>query len=286
MADDSYQDISARQQRHISVQRFFEVSLLLMLGTAFLTLSSTGKLDFISIVLFSFALGAKLWSYARGASGYRLQPRTVNRLAIGYLFFFLFDLGFLERGVGPAERMLAATVHMILFLTAMKIFSARRYRDYAYLAALSFLMMLASAVLTVGSGYLLGLVLYVLFAICMFISFDIKSGMDWASQPPRGPYPEAARNRTAIENSLAVTALELALGTTALAAILFFVIPRYHTSYLGNFAAQAGSVTGFSDSVHLGDIGRIKRSSLVVMRIQPQGGPRAFAGVYWRGIAL
>ncbi|MGH9397422.1 MAG: transglutaminase TgpA family protein [Terriglobia bacterium] len=282
----TYQDISASQQRHISVQRFFEISLLLMLGTAFLTLSSTGKLDFVSIVLFSVALGIKLWSYVRGESGYLLQARTVNRAAIGYLFFFLFDLAFLESGSVPADRMLSATVHMILFITVMKIFSARRYRDYAYLAALSFLMMLAGAVLTAGSGYLMGLALYVLFSICMFISFDIKSGMDWARQPPRGPYAEASRNRIAIENSLVVTAIELALGTTALAAILFFIIPRYHTSYLGNFASEAGSVTGFSDSVRLGEIGRIKRSNLVVMRIQPQGGPRAFQGVYWRGIAL
>ena len=36
----------------------------------------------------------------------------------------------------------------------MKIFSARTYRDYGYLATLSFLMMLASAVLTVGTTFL------------------------------------------------------------------------------------------------------------------------------------
>ena len=49
--------------------------------------------------------------------------------------------------------MLAATVHLVLFTAVMKIFSARTYRDYGYLATLSFLMMLASAVLTVGTTF-------------------------------------------------------------------------------------------------------------------------------------
>ena len=33
----------ARQQTHISVQRYFETSLLLTLGTAFVTVATTGK---------------------------------------------------------------------------------------------------------------------------------------------------------------------------------------------------------------------------------------------------
>ncbi|MGH9352831.1 MAG: DUF3488 domain-containing protein, partial [Terriglobia bacterium] len=279
------QSVTERQQKHISVQRYFEISLLLMLGTAFLTLATTRKLDTVSILLFSAALGIKLWSYARGESGYRLQPRTVTRLSLAYLVFFVCDLVFLGNG-GPSERMLPATVHLILFITVIKILSARRYRDYGTLAALSFLMMLVSAVLTVGAGYVIGLALYVLFAISMFISYDIKRGIEKAEQPPRGPHAETARNRVAVENSLLLTTFELALGIAVLGTVLFFIIPRYHAAYLGNLAMQAQNVTGFSESVNLGEIGRIKRSNLVVMRIRPQGSPRDFRGVYWRGIGL
>lgn len=282
----SWDHVSRSQQRHISVQRYFEISLLLMLATAFLTLASTGRLDTPSMVLFAAAVGVKLWSYARGESGYRLQPRTVSRLSFAYLFFFLFDLAYFAGGASALERMLAAAVHLILFVTAMKIFSARRYRDYGYLAALSFLMMLVSAILTAGAGYLLGLTLYVLFSISMFISYDIKRGTDRAEQPPRGPFREPVRNRVAMENSLALTALGLAAAIAVLGAVLFFVIPRYHASYLGNMALQGQAVTGFSESDNLGDLGRIKRSNLVVMRIRPQGDPSRFEGVAWRGIAL
>ena len=277
---------SVNKQAHISVQRYFEISLLLMLGTSFLTLASTGKLDAVSIALFSAALGVKLWGYVRGESGYRLSPRAVTLLSILYIFFFLLDFLFLTGGPGLLDRMLAATVHLILFITVIKIFSARRYRDYGYLAALSFLMMLVGAVLTVSANYLIGLTLYVLFAISMFISYDIKRGIEMAHQAPRGPYPNPARNRVEIENSLGLTALGLALGIAAAGSVLFFVIPRYHTSYFSNFTLQTQNVTGFSESVNLGDIGVIKRSNLVVMRVKVPGDPREFQGVRWRGIGL
>lgn len=278
-------NVSETQQRHISVQRYFEISLLLMLGTAFLTLAATGKLDAVSILLFCAALGVKLWSYARGESGYRLQPGAVSRLSLAYLVFFLCDLFWLGNG-GLEARMLPATVHLILFITVIKIFSARRYRDYGTMAALSFLMMLVTAVLTVGADYIVGLALYVVFAISMLISYDIKRGIEKAGRPPRGPHAESARNRVAVENSLLLTTFELAAGIVLLGTFLFFVIPRYHAAYLGNLAMQAQNVTGFSETVNLGDSGRIARSSLVVMRVKPLGRPRDFMGVYWRGIAL
>jgi len=45
-------------QSNISVQRYFEVSLLLTLATAFVAVAMTGKLDFESTVWVSLALGA------------------------------------------------------------------------------------------------------------------------------------------------------------------------------------------------------------------------------------
>lgn len=282
----SYGAVSAKQQRHISVQRFFEISLLLMLGTGFLTLSTTGKLDAVSIGLFSAALGVKLWTYARGGPGFHLGLKTVNRACAAYLVFLAFDLTVIESGPSVADHVLAATVHLILFITVMKVFSARRYRDYLYLAALSFLMILASAVLTIGPAFVAGLALFVFFSICMLISFEIKSGMDHAAEPPPGPFARPQMNRAAIEISLAFAALGLALAIGAVSLMLFFAIPRIHTSYLGRFAGSADRVTGFSSSVRLGDIGAMLRSNRVVMRIEPEDRPERFEGIFWRGVAL
>ena len=150
-----------KRQSNISVQRYFEISLLLMLATGFLTVATTGKLDVVSIVMMSGALGIKLWSYIRGAD-YSLGPKTVTRISIFYIFFYGLDFLIFSTGPSPIDRMLAATVHLVLFTAVMKIFSARTYRDYGYLAAISFLMMLASAVLTVGTTFLVFFIVYVL----------------------------------------------------------------------------------------------------------------------------
>jgi len=257
-----------------------------MLATSFLTLATTGKLDTFSLVLFSAALGAKLWSYARGEQGYVIRPRGVNRIAIAYLLFYPADLFFLAGGPSLMDRVLTATIHLVLFTTIIKVFSARRYRDYLYLATLSFLTMLASAVLTVGTTYLVGLTLYVLLSISMFISFEIKQGIDHADCPPSGPYRTAGENRVAVENSLFGATLGLALGIAIFTPALFFIIPRYHAAYLTDMGMQGHNITGFTESVQLGDLGAVKKSNLVVMRVRVDGNPHLYEGVKWRGVGF
>ncbi len=275
------------ENRHanISVQRYFEVSLLLLLATGFLTVVTTGKLDMVSVIVVCGALCIKLWSYVRGAD-YSLGPKTVTRISIVYIFFFGLDFLIFSAGPSPIDRMLNATVHLVLFTAVMKIFSAQTYRDYGYLAALSFLMMLASAILTVGTTFLIFFILYVLCAISTFISYEIKRGVEGARRAPEGPFRVPEHNRSAIEKSLMTAAAGLAIGIFVLGAALFFIIPRYRTGYLTNLSMQAQNITGFSETVNLGDIRKILRSPMVVMRIMPEGSIRAYEGVKWRGVTL
>jgi len=275
----------AKQQSHISVQRYFEISLLLMLGTGFITLAMTGKLDFPSVAVVFSALLIKLWSYFRDAD-YSLSPRTVTRISVFYIFFYLLDFLIFSPGPSPLDHMLSATVHLVLFTTVVKVFSARTYRDYGYLATLSLMMMLASAVLTVETTFLVVFVLYMLCAISTFISYEIKREMEQSPHPPEGPFPSLERNRRAIEGALMKAAVGAVVGIVLLAALLFFFIPRYRTGYLTALSMQTQNITGFSERVDLGDIRKILRSPLVVMRVLPEGDARQFVGVKWRGVAL
>ncbi len=274
-----------RLQSNISVQRYFEVSLLLTLATGFITVTMTGKLDFVSTVVVSIALGVKLWSYSREAD-FSLSPRAVTRVSIFYIFFYALDFLIFSPGPGVLDRMLTATVHLVLFTTVIKIFSARTNRDYGYLATLSFMMMLASAILTVSTTYLIFFTLYVICAISTFISYEIKRGMESASRAPEGPFRKPRQNRTAVEGALMRTAVALGAGIFLLATVLFFVIPRYRTGYLTALSSQSQNITGFSDSVNIGDIRKILRSPMVVMRVTVDGDPRQFQGVKWRGVGL
>ncbi len=277
-------DLSTKQA-HISVERYFGTSVLLMLATSFITVATTGKLDLPSILVVSLALAAKLWSDFRDLD-WSLAPRTVTRLAVFYIFFYALDFLIFAPGPETLDRMLQATVHLVLFTAVIKAFSARTYRDYAYLATLSFMMMLASAILTVGTLFLACFVAYVIFAISTLISYEIKRSTEQAARPAQGPHASAGANRSAVERALAAATLGLALGIVVLASILFFIIPRFRTGYLTGLGAQRQNLTGFSESVNFGDIRKILQSNAVVMRVVIEGDPRNYIGIKWRGVGL
>ncbi len=277
--------ILAKKQAHVSVERYFETSLLLMLTTGFVTVVTTGKLDLPSVLVVSVALAVRLWSQFRELD-LSISSRTVTSLSIFYLFFFALDFLIFSPGPALMDNMLSATVHLVFFTAVIKIFSARTYRDYGYLAALAFMMMLASAILTVGTTYLVCFTLYVLFAISTLISYEIKRSTEMSPRPPEGPFRLPAENRKAVEKSLTTTTAGLAAGIVALASLLFFVIPRHRTGYLTGLGAEAQNITGFSGTVNLGDIRKILQSSEVVMRVLPDGDARDYQTLKWRGVGL
>ena len=280
----THSESPAKHRATTAIDRFFAVSLLLMLGTSFVTLASTGKLDIVSVTLVFMALAARLWGYAAGWN-LNISPQTVTRLAILYIPFFFLDFLFFSAGATSLESMLNATVHLVLFVTVAKVFSAVTRRDYAYLAMLSLLMMLASSVLTVNTTFLVFLTLYILFAIATLISYEIKRSIETSRRPASNPLLIPG-GRPALERALGWTATSMGLGIVAAAAVFFFVIPRYRSGYLTGLGTHPENITGFSGSVELGDLSRIMRSNAVVFRVLPQGDFRDYIGVKWRGVAL
>ena len=63
--------------------------------------------------------------------------------------FYLVDYFLISRGF------LNATVHLVLFVMVVRLFSAQRDRDFYFLSVIAFLMVLAAALLTVDSIFLL-----------------------------------------------------------------------------------------------------------------------------------
>ena len=85
------QNHSADRKSFSVVDRYFDVSLLLMLATSFTTLALTGQLDTPSKLVFSAALVLKLWKRACG-SNFNLQPSTATGLGILSMLFYAVDL--------------------------------------------------------------------------------------------------------------------------------------------------------------------------------------------------
>src|SRR5260370_39921914 len=66
---------------------------------------------------------------------------------------------------------------------------------------------------------------------------------------------------------------------------MFFFFHRFSAVYLGRASFKPYLMTGFTESVELGQIGEIKKNSAIVMRVQT-GKQIAYDRLRWRGIAL
>ncbi len=271
-----------------ALTRYFRISLYLMLLASVLTLVSTGKLDPVSIVVPLAALMVKGYRWWRGYPA-EISGRAATWLVVGYFAFFPVDLWWISRVLSAdAENpalysALLAAIHLMLFAMIVRLFSAKTTRDYMFLAMLAFSSMLAAAILTVDTMFLLFFLAFLGLAISTFISLEMqKSADDSTSAPMESGTPAATR----LSRALGITSGTVAIAALVLGAAIFFLIPRFTAGYLSGFNLQPSLISGFSDDVELGQIGEIKKSSSVVMRVEVQGDPRQALATHWRGIAL
>ena len=260
-----------------AIQRYFDVSLYLLVFTGFATLASTGALDFPAIVLVGMALFLRGY-FLTTKRAVVLPDRATNFLTVGYIAFYVVDYVVLSRSF------LSATVHLVLFGMVIRLFSLQKERDHYMLAVLSFLMVLAAAVLTVDSIFLLAFSIFMLFAVVTFVLMEMRHSSMAATIAAR-EFSEDRLSRKMIA-SLASAAPLLMLAILSSATVIFFALPRVSSRYLSAYAPGDDLSTGFSDKVQLGRIGQIQQSSSVVMHIQVYGDTRGAYDLKWRGIAL
>jgi protein-glutamine gamma-glutamyltransferase len=260
-----------------ALQRYFEVALYLLVVTAFGTLTSTGGLGIVPVVLVSVALLLRGYLLFQRRA-WLIPERWTAFLTLGYVAFYLADYFLISGGF------LNATVHLVLFVMVVRLFSAQRDRDFYFLSVIAFLMVLASALLTVDSAFLLTFAAFMLMAVVCFILMEMrhisaKSGVH-ARESGVGL---TSRN---MATSLAVASPVLVLCILLGAAAIFFLLPRASAGYLGAYAPGGEISTGFGDTVELGRIGEIQQSGSVVMHIQIDGDEQGSFDLKWRGVAL
>src|SRR5512146_2512223 len=258
-----------------ALERYFAVALYLLLVAGFATLASTGRLDAPSLLLAGLALMFRGYLVAKGQQ-FVISERTASLLTLVYVLFYAADFFLLARSF------VVATVHLVLFATAVRLFSVRRERAYLYLAVLSFLMVLAAAVLPVDSIFFMAFAVFLLVAVTTFILMEMRRSLRSAAVCAR----DSAETARGLGWWLAATGpiflVLILLGGTG----IFFLVPRVSTGYLGAYAPGGQLATGFSDSVRLGQIGEIQQSNSAVMHVQIEGDSAGLYDLKWRGITL
>src|SRR2546430_2892061 len=257
-----------------AMQRYFEVALYLLVLTGFGTLASTGGVDLPTMLLAGAAVLFRGYLLATRRS-FLIPERWTTFLTVAYAGFYLVDY-FVIAGV-----FLNATVHLVIFALVVRLFSARRERDYYFLAAIAFLMVLAAAVLTVGSMFLLTFSGFMLVAAVAVILMEMRHAAAKSTVHANESRDELAHRHMAF--SLAGASPVLVLFILLGAAGIFFLLPRISAGYFSAYAPGGDLTTGFSDRVQLGQIGQIQQSRSVVMHIQIDGDERGRFDLKWRG---
>src|SRR5437868_9450538 len=271
----------------LPAERFFRVSLFLLLLTAILTLIGTGKIDLFTSIVATVAL---LYRAHRRWYGHEaeLTARSATLMVLCYLLFFPLDMFFVSRTLAanspnpPLYAALISSVHFLIFVLLVRLYSARTDRDAHFLVMLAFAAVLASAVLTGDTTVLFLFFLFLLFAVATFAALELPRGASGALLPSAASMPDAEKK---LARALTFAAVSVSLGAILCGTILFFLLPRVSAGYLGKTSFNPTLLSGFTDQVELGQIGEIKKSSAVVLRVET-GSVVNYPGLRWRGNAL
>ena len=158
----------------------FQLSSYSLLFSGFISLFVTGGVGPILAVGYLLVVA---WKAKREIWGRNLRP--LNRkgpvesggldltggqqliLIILILIFFVVDL-FTISGFVPA------TVHLLIFISLLKVFYSKREKDYLLLYFVSFSFLLLASTFTMSIVFLALLIVYVFFAILSFLLFESR----------------------------------------------------------------------------------------------------------------
>ena len=261
----------ARQEAAaLSVERFYDFSLLGLAACGFLAVAGSDYLDAVTIAFTAAALLLRALAIAEFVT-LRISGRAVMGACLAYSLVFLADyLVF--------HRLVNATVHLLFFLGALKILTVSTKRDRSFVAFISFAQLVAGAILSINLNFFVFLALYLFFSMAALTSGEILRSLRRNGVKARG-------GQRGFHPRLAAIATCVTAGILVLTAGLFFILPRTADAALSRFLPQHIFIPGYSNEVTLGETGQLILNARPVMHISSPR-PDKLAGVKWRGDAL
>lgn len=214
------------------------------------------------------------------------RPGTVL-IVLSVPFYYLglrggyFDLS------GPDSRLPVTLAYLILSLTVVKLFQKKSDRDWVFLYLMAFFEVLLGAGLSISALYLASFVAFAFLMACVMLAFEMRKSArripeNASSKKESG---DAAKLAGFQSRRIPFSAAILVVCIVLLAAPLFFFLPRVGGAGMGAGRGKT-QTSGFSDTVHLGDIGAIQQSDEIVMRVRIARKNEMPDFVRWRGLAL
>lgn len=230
---------------------------------------------------------------------WQLPERVGLVVVLLSLPLFYLDWKFLSGGGANEKVGVSALGHLILFLSAVKLLQVKADRDWVFLYLISFFEVLLAAGLSLSPLFLLTLSLYALSALSTILAFEIRKARRSVKVAEtrllvapdstlfRRLRKRSLHSREGEARRLPLVAFSLMLLIFGFALPLFLVMPRTGANALARTGEGRTGFVGFSDSVTLGDVGRLQQSDQLVMRVRVED-PQAEGNrkLRWRGVAL
>jgi transglutaminase-like putative cysteine protease/uncharacterized membrane protein len=274
----------------MSLERYFIFSSYAMFTAGFVMLASTRQLDTFSLALFAAVLITG-WLIDTGRIKWSVGQRRASWLMVGGLAYV-----FIEWYALDASPVLAL-LHFVFLASSLKLLKRKTARDWLWLYVVTFCQALMTAGMMVDTTFFFMLVLYLFTAVSAFIGYEIHhSGEAFAANNSSRRvaveyWRESKGSRARLDaprlRSLPIFSAFALLAILLLATPLFLAMPRVSRGFSRSGLLRGETLSGFSDSVRLGEVAQVKLNPQVVMRVRV----RFLRGqgqktLRWRGVTL
>ena len=267
----------------------FKISSYCLIGSGFAAIASTGAIDTISILLFS-CIFIISWFVNTHTIRQTMSPWRSYGLAVSYAFFMAVDYKLLSLEWTPVF------LHLLFFISATKLLTHTKDRDYLQLYLVSILELVVAGTLTLNITFIFCFLIFLFAGVSSLCLFEMRrSHAAIQRQANVRPYitiksPQEAGLELFAHFPSRIFSLAV-LGMTLLimagAIPLFLLIPRVHPVFNRQPSGPTRLISGFADRVELGRGGAIQQSDAIVMRIRTDIPPAALPpNIKWRGLAF
>lgn len=189
-------------------------------------------------------------------------------------------IGALLWALSTTDYLYAAIVYA-LFLSALKILFLRRAADFMQMYVLSFLHLMAAAVVNPGMSFGVAMLPYVILLTLALMLTNLRRGIEAQATAPGGtggPSAEAVRlaaalsRRDLVRPGFVSATMAITVGVFLVSLVFFFLFPRLGLGFFAQQSRRGMAVSGFSEEVKLGDFGNIAEDPEVVIRVKRKTG--------------
>jgi transglutaminase-like putative cysteine protease len=178
------------------------------------------------------------------------------------------------------------TAYALIFILITRFIFKTELNDYLFGYLIAIVCMLAGAIFT--QGIIFGIIFLSFYiTLCWNLMFYNMLVERTGSDSPPEAFKSVGENESTRSSLFILTGSMVTLSLILTAAI-FVTFPRLGLGFM-SLSNASSPVTGFSNTVQLGDVGKIKQNESVVMRVEFSKNSKPYqptSKVLWRGMTL